>query len=160
MLVTAALQTLLDGFVLGRIRSAALPAATYPPAVERALAELRRRLNLDPAGRVDLPDLASAAGVTPEHRCRLFRRHTGGTPAETVRLARLDRPAVLLYRSTCTVGQIVGVRGFASQFHFSRAFKAAYRTTPPQLPERVARGETSPVPRLLRDGSTRTEKLK
>lgn len=149
-LVTAALQTLLYAFVLGRTQAAALPAATHPPAVERALAELRRRLALDPARRVKLHDLASAADVTPEHLCRLFRRHTGRTPAETVRLARLDRAAVLLCRSNYTVGEIAGLCGFASQFHFSRAFKAAYGTTPTHLRERVLRGETPPVPRLLR----------
>ena len=74
----------------------------------------------------------------------------GRSPAETVRLARLDRAAILLARSNYTVGEVAALYGFASPFHFSRAFKDAYGLPPTEVRRRILAGETPPLPRLLR----------
>jgi AraC family transcriptional regulator len=139
-----------QAFVLGRSATAALLETALPDPVERALALVRRRLEADARTPVELAQLAKAAGVSEEHLCRLFRKHTGHSPAETVRLARLDRAAALLARSNYSVGEVADLCGFASQFHFSRAFKAAFGEPPTELRERVREGGLPPTPKLLR----------
>lgn len=115
------------GAVPGRERDAP------PPPVARALAYARRRLDEDPAAPMDLPGLAAAAGVTAGHLCRLFKTATGRSPLETVRRERLERAAVLLERSNCTVAEVAAVYGFLDPFHFSRRFKAVYGRPPREL---------------------------
>lgn len=149
-LIDATMRSVLLAYVLGKEATNEVFESTAPPAVEKASAEIRRRLERDMTAPVELADLARAASVTPEHLCRLFRKHTGRSPAETVRLARLDRASVLMSRSNYTVGEVAELCGFASQFHFSRAFKRAFGESPTELRERVRRGGTPPVPRLLR----------
>lgn len=135
------IANLLAAFVTGQTVIGALPSHTHPEAVERALGFMRKRLEADPAARIDLSALAKVAHVTPGHLCRLFQSALGYSPVETVRMARLDRAAFLLTRSNYSVGEIATQCGFASQFHFSRAFKKAFAKAPLAMRQAVARGE-------------------
>jgi AraC family transcriptional regulator len=144
---------MLAAYVTGEIAGRDVGRDALPDAVERALAFLHEHLENDAAESITLHDLADAAAVTPEHLCRLFKQATGRSPAETVRLARLDRAAVLLARSNYSVGQIAELCGFASQFHFSRRFKEAYGRSPKVLRREIAAGAVPPVPKLLRTRS-------
>ncbi len=144
------LMTMLTAFRTGQ-RATGNPAReVWPPAVEAACAFITARLDDDPAAPLPLPALAAHACVTPEHLCRLFKAALGRSPAETVRLARLDRAATLLARSNYSVGEIAALCGFASPFHFSRRFKDAYGQSPSDLRRRVGAGATPPLSRLLR----------
>jgi transcriptional regulator GlxA family with amidase domain len=121
----------------------------WPPAVEQACTYLFRRLDAAPTTAISLKELAGAACVTPEHLCRLFKAALGHTPAETVRLARLERAAMLLVRSNYSVAEVADLCGFANPFHFSRAFKASYGESPTTMRRRVAGGADHPWPRLV-----------
>jgi AraC-like DNA-binding protein len=150
LLMELGIAQMLAAYVLGQTDSHDVGRDLLPDAVERALAHLHERLERNPAAPIPLNDLAEAAAVSPEHLCRLFKSATGLSPAETVRLARLDRAAMLLARSNYSVNQIAALCGFASPFHFSRRFKEAYGQAPTVLRAAVASGHTPPVPRLLR----------
>ncbi len=141
---------MLAAFVTGRVAARQVPADVLPEPVERAYEYIARALESDPARPIRLGDLAGCSGVSPEHLCRLFASATGRSPMETVRLARLDRAAVLLARSNYAVSEIAGALGFSSPFHFSRRFHRVYGCSPRELRSRVRNGETPPVPRLLR----------
>jgi AraC family transcriptional regulator len=142
---------MLTAYVLGHLAANEVaPHDALPDAVERALAFIHAALEDDAARAVTLDDLADAAACTREHLCRVFKIATGRSPAETVRLARLDRAAVLLARSNYSVGQIARLCGFASQFHFARRFKESFGRTPREVRTAVARGAVPPLPRLLR----------
>lgn len=141
---------LLAAFVSGEIATGAVPPDPLPPAVERAQSYIHERLDAAPDAPIALGDLALAAGVNREHLCRLFAAATGHSPMATVRLARLDRAAVLLARSNYRIGEVASMCGFASPFHFSRRFKDAFGHSPRDLRRRVAAGETPPTSRLLR----------
>ena len=143
-------RTMLAAFRTGQRAVGDVGREAWPPAVERVCAFIYERLDEDPAGPLPLPLLAGVACVTPEHLCRLFKSSLGRSPAETVRLARLDRAATLLARSNYSVGEIAALFGFASPFHFSRVFKAAYGLPPTEVRRRILAGETPPLPRLLR----------
>jgi AraC-like DNA-binding protein len=141
---------LLTAFISGETAIGDVPREPLPAAVERALGHIHERLEREPDAGLCLADLARAAGVNREHLCRLFTAATGRSPMETVRLARLDRAAMLLARSNYSIGEIAALHGFASPFHFSRRFKEAYGCAPRELRRRLAAGETPPTPRLLR----------
>jgi AraC-like DNA-binding protein len=124
------------------------PSRSAP--VERALSYLYSRLSESPSAPISLPELARAAAVTPEHLCRLFSAEIGHTPAETVRLARLDRAATLIWRTNHTLSEIADLCGFTDGFHLSRRFKAVFGRSPSEIREAVKAGETPPLSRLLR----------
>ena len=67
---------------------------------------------------------------------------------QAVRLLRLEQAAALLARSTLSVKQIAARCGFASQFHFSRTFRAVYGASPTEIRTQTAQGAPPPVPRL------------
>jgi AraC family transcriptional regulator len=146
--ITAA--QILAAFVTGEVATREVTQDRLPDAVEMALHYLYETLDDEPSRPIGLDDLADAAAVTPEHLCRLFKSATGLSPAETVRLARLDRAAVLLARSNYAIGQIAELCGFASQFHFSRRFKEAFGVSPRDLRKQLAQGMTPPLPKLIR----------
>ena len=150
LLLRATMAHMLASFVTGEIAGKDPPRDTLPDPVERAWAYLHDRLEDDPAAPITLPDLSRAASVSQEHLCRLFKASTGRSPVETVRLARLDRAAVLLTRTNYSVAEIGAACGFPNPFHFSRRFKEAFGLSPRDLRKGVAEGATPPTPRLLR----------
>jgi AraC-like DNA-binding protein len=107
-------------------------------------------LDTDPAARISLTELAQVAGVNPEYLCRLLKASTGRSPIETVRLARLDRAALLLARSNYSVSEIATLCGYSSPFHFSQRFKAAFGQSPRDLRRSLEAGTTPPASRLVR----------
>lgn len=144
------ISTMLRAFITGQ-HATAEPVGEVPPdPVERAIGHIYRTFEADPAAELTLDDLADAACVTPEHLCRVFQKALDRSPMECVRLARLDRAAVLLSRSNFGVGQIARMCGFASQFHFARRFKEAFGQTPTALRQAIRDGATPPIPRLIR----------
>ncbi len=143
-----AIAAMLAAFGTGNRTTGRLSPETWPPIVEQVCAYLFARLDEDPACALTLQTLAEAACVSPAHLCRLFQSSVGHSPAETVRLARLDRAATLLARSNYAAGEIAGLCGFANPFHFSRLFRAAYGVPPTEFRRRVQAG-LSPPPTLL-----------
>jgi AraC family transcriptional regulator len=141
---------MLSAFVSGDMAADGLAPDAWPDPVERAWDYLHTRLEEQPDAPLTLAVLATAACVTPEHLCRLFQATVGHSPMETVRLARLDRAAMLLVRSNSTVAAVADFCGFATPFHFTRLFKQAYGLSPRDLRAAIRQGATPPVPRLLR----------
>ena len=140
----------LTAFVSGQSSVGDVPPQRAPEPVERAMHWLFAQLEDDASAPISLDALSKAAFVSPEHLCRLFKTATDHSPIEVVRLARLDRAALLLARTNFAIGEVAHLTGFASQFHFSRAFKEAYGTSPRELRKKLERGEAMPSPRLLR----------
>ena len=132
--------TMLAAFRTGERGIGDVGREAWPPAVERVCTFIADSLDADPAASLPLPVLAGVACVTPEHLCRLFTATLGRSPAATVRLARLDRAAVLLARSNYTVGEVAALYGFVSPFHFSRAFKQALGQSPSEVRRRLGTG--------------------
>jgi len=148
-LVRLSMAQMLTSFVLGQIDTGDIPRDTLPDPVERAWRFVQQTLDRAPGDPITLDDVAEAAFVTREHLCRVFADSIGHSPMETVRLARLDRAMDLLARSNYSIGQIAGLCGFASGFHFSRRFKDAFGRSPREMRKSIHAGATPPVPRLL-----------
>ncbi len=159
ILVRPSVELMLRCFVSGKLTTATETAADLPPPVEKALEAIRAIAFQQPPRPVTLADLARTAHVTPEHLCRLFRKHLDCGPLECARLARLQSAATLLDRTNMAVKEIAAAVGFISPYHFSRAFRAAYQLPPkeyrravregrPVRPSLVARVLPKPIPRM------------
>ena len=151
--VKLAVMQMLTAFVFGEFDSGEVPRETIPEAVDLAMRFVQRTLDDEASAKISLSDLASIAGVTPEHLCRLFRTATGQGPVATVRMARLDRALVLLTRSNYSIREIASMCGFGSPFHFSRRFKEAFGWPPRELRKQIDAGMTPPVPLLKKWGA-------
>ncbi|WP_127583059.1 helix-turn-helix domain-containing protein [Paenibacillus koleovorans] len=85
-----------------------------------------------------LGELASVAGVTPEHLIRLFQQYERTTPVKYLWKVRLERAVDLLATTGLSIGEIADRTGFKNTHHFSRMFKQATGRTPKE--HRRARG--------------------
>lgn len=77
-----------------------------------------------------LDSLAAQAGLSPSHFSRMFRRATGVSPHQYVLRARLERAQTLLASRELSIAQVAGALGFATQSHFTRAFRNYCGQTP------------------------------
>ncbi|MCS7062178.1 MAG: helix-turn-helix transcriptional regulator, partial [Anaerolineae bacterium] len=71
--------------------------------------------------------------ISAPHLIRLFRRHTGTTPARYWWQLRLERGVELLRETGLSITEIAQRTGFRSSFHFSRLVKQRYRLSPRAL---------------------------
>ncbi|MEM1208012.1 MAG: helix-turn-helix transcriptional regulator [Planctomycetota bacterium] len=140
------LRHLLSVFVLGELSTRQPPSPHLPAPVQAALEFVEASLREDPTRTIALDDMADAAHVTPGHLCRLFKSGTGHTPAETVRLMRLDAAAAMLARSNEPIQAIAQAVGFASPFHFSRRFREAFGLSPSAYRRSAQTGVPPPLP--------------
>jgi len=98
----------------------------YSEAVQRSVARIVE--HLDEA--LDLETLARGACLSPFHFHRVFRGMVGETPVELMRRLRLERAAWRLIHTDASVTDIAFGAGYETHEAFTRAFRAAYATSP------------------------------
>ena len=112
-------------------------------------------------------DLARAAGLSPAHFSREFRRTFGEAPHQYLLTRRLERAAALLRNTDRTVTEICFAVGLTSVGSFTTSFRRvhgvtplAYRATfPPaqrhiRVPDCVARVYGRPQNRTFREAAS------
>lgn len=87
----------------------------------------------------DLRDLAAAVEATPERLLRAFKQTTGLTLQQYRLRARVERARLLLAAGQLPIKAVGQDSGFYDQAHLTRAFRAAYGTTPSHYREEQAR---------------------
>jgi transcriptional regulator GlxA family with amidase domain len=90
-------------------------------------------------------DLAGDVGMSTRQLERLFRRYLNRSPKKYYMELRLQKARNLLMQTDMSVINVALACGFASPSHFSKCYRAHYRTTPYR--ERGTQG-TVQVPRL------------
>jgi AraC family transcriptional regulator len=94
---------------------------------------------------IQLADVASAAGYSLFHCCRLFQALTGGTVMSYVRKRRLTKAAeAIMAGDNIRLIELALECGFESQAAFTRAFRAQFGITPGAL----RRSDRTWLPRL------------
>lgn len=101
-------------------------SAGEDPRVERVRALIRA----DPSAPHTVAGLAAAVALSPSRLAHVFRERTGHAPMHEVRLARLEYAARLLESTALGVAEVATASGFASPFHFSRAFATRFGLPP------------------------------
>lgn len=138
--------------------------AFVPPA--RHLLRARDLADVRYAEPLTVEDLAAAAGLSPAHFSREFRRAFGETPHRYLLTRRLERAAALLRTTDHTVADVclsVGLRSVGSfTTSFGRMFgmsPTAYRAAHPPaaahavIPSCVTRAYGRPRHRTFREDS-------
>jgi AraC-like DNA-binding protein len=105
--------------------------AFAPPA--RHLLRARDLADAGYSERLDVADMAAAAGLSKAHFSREFRRAFGESPHHYLLTRRLERAAALLRMTDWTVGEICVAVGFSSVGSFTTTFKHAFGETPTEF---------------------------
>jgi AraC family transcriptional regulator len=98
----------------------------YARAVQAAIEHIATHLD----DALELEALARVACLSPFHFHRVFRGMVGETPLELTRRLRLERAASRLKDTTHPITQIAFDAGYETHEAFTRAFRAAYSTSP------------------------------
>ncbi|MFT8420050.1 MAG: GlxA family transcriptional regulator [Gluconacetobacter sp.] len=106
-----------------------------PPSLGRAVQLMESRIDQ----KLSVGEIASAAGLSERQLERLFRTHTGATPAAYLAAARLERARRLLRQTSMSVTDVGIACGFMSLTHFSTAFRNRFGYAPRQERQRQAR---------------------
>src|SRR6478672_12657513 len=94
---------------------------------------------------LDVDDLARAAGLSPAHFSREFRRHFGESPHAYLLTRRLERAAALLRNTDRSVTEICFDVGLTSVGSFTTSFRRVYGAAPSEY-----RAMFPPAQRLIR----------
>ena len=112
---------------------------------KKRVAAALRRIELDPAQKLSLSDLAAGAAMSQFHFLRVFEQVVGVTPAQYILRTRLRRAAIELRSSTANVGTIAGECGFSDLSTFNRQFRRVMGASPSAF--RVTASDNQPTPR-------------
>jgi AraC family transcriptional regulator len=122
------------GVVAGRLARTAPGNAVEPPPIGALDAERLRRTTDFVQAHLDrdlaLADLAGAAGLSPFHFARSFKRATGQSPHQHLVRARIERAKELLSRTALPIVEVGFRVGYHSQSHFTAQFRRHAGTTP------------------------------
>jgi len=124
--------------------------SVLPDSVELVLTYIRERLDGEPEAKITLAELAKIGYCSKEHLCRVFQSAIGLTPAECVRLSKLDRAATMLARSNYSISEISLQYGFSNPSHFTKRFLEEYGASPREFRQMLRQGGKVPASRLLR----------
>ncbi|MEL6647690.1 MAG: GlxA family transcriptional regulator [Pseudomonadota bacterium] len=101
---------------------------TTPRHVRRAIALMERHLEHP----MPISDICSETHVSQRQLDRLFRQYVKKSPAAYYRDIRLDRARGLVTQTDLPLSQVALASGFASQEHFSRAYRTRFGLPPRQ----------------------------
>ncbi|WP_138933886.1 GlxA family transcriptional regulator [Roseovarius arcticus] len=99
---------------------------TAPGAVKRAIALMEKHLETP----LPIAQICAEVGISHRQLDRLFAAHVRKTPALYYRDIRLDRARGLVTQTDLPLAQVAVASGFASQVHFSRAYRARFGLPP------------------------------
>lgn len=129
---------------LNALEEALLLAASSPgpapPGVDERVQRAQTLIAADPAAPHTVASLAEAVALSPSRFAHLFTEQLGLSPMRALREARLRHAARLLESTALTAERVAAASGFASAFHFSRAFRERYGMPPGAYRERQGRG--------------------
>ncbi|MDK1346769.1 helix-turn-helix domain-containing protein [Streptomyces sp. 378] len=107
----------------------ARPAAPRP-GLDARIRRAQELIDADPGAPHTVRSLAREVALSPSRFAHLFSRQLGRPPMRALREARLRHAARLLENTDLPVQRVGAASGFASPFHFNRAFRERYGAPP------------------------------
>jgi len=99
---------------------------TAPSAVREAIAVMERHLEVP----IPIAEICAQVGLSQRQIDRLFKAYAHKTPQLYYRDIRLDRARGLVTQTEMPLAEVALASGFASQVHFSRAYRARFGLAP------------------------------
>lgn len=84
---------------------------------------------------ISLSKIAHAANITPQHLCRLFKKHIHTTPVRYLNEVRISHAKILLEKTSLSIVQIGQKVGFYTPHYFSSTFHRICGKPPSQYRE-------------------------
>jgi AraC-like DNA-binding protein len=101
-----------------------------PPLPKWRFARVTEYIDLHIEGPIRLHDLARVAGLSRMHFAAQFREFAGISPAQFVRIQRINHAKVLLGDPLRTLADVAFSVGFRTQAHFTTVFHRSVGNTP------------------------------
>ena len=89
---------------------------------------------------LQLKAIAEKLNISVSTLCHLFKEQTGVSPIHYAMERRLEKALMLLADIHFSIEEIAAQTGFADRYHFSKAFKLRYGTTPVQMRKALVQG--------------------
>lgn len=105
-------------------------------SIDPRISEIVQDLQLNPAQKVSLPELAKKSCLSVSRLSHLFKEQMGDTILNTLNKYRLDRAAQLLVGTQRQVSEIAVDVGFDCAIHFTRKFRDTFGETPSKYRKR------------------------
>ncbi|MCA0755421.1 helix-turn-helix domain-containing protein [Paenibacillus sp. N4] len=105
-------------------------------SMDPRIADILRELQLFPAQKISLPDLARRSCLSTSRLSHLFKEQVGDTILNTLCKFRLEKAARILSSTNRQVTEIASDVGFDCSIHFTRKFKEAFGETPSKYRKR------------------------
>lgn len=103
------------------------PLGTHVPnTIRQAIIVMEQHLE----NALSIPEIADEVEISHRQLNRLFMRYVGKSPAIYYRDIRLDRARGLVTQTDMPMSEIAIASGFASQVHFSRAYRERFGLPP------------------------------
>ncbi len=99
-----------------------------PSVVRRAIDLMEANLEDPPS----IPNICAQLKVSQRHLGRLFKQYVRKSPVLYFRDIRLDRARGLVTQTEMKLSEVAVASGFASQVHFSRAYRGRFGLPPKQ----------------------------
>ncbi len=109
------------------------PASGLAPHILRRVTDYMQAHLQD---TISLDTLASVAGLSTYHFCRMFKQSTGMPPHRYLAQLRIDRAQQLLIQTGAPIGDIAFDTGFGSASQFSHFFRKHAGCTPQEFRRR------------------------
>jgi AraC family transcriptional regulator len=98
---------------------------------------LSHRLETTPETDLDLDTLAAESGYSKRHLLRPYRASTGRSPHQYILDLRMEKARRLMLSPTLSLIDIATECGFASQAHFTHAFRQRLGVPPSDYRRRL-----------------------
>ncbi|NIK70937.1 MULTISPECIES: helix-turn-helix domain-containing protein [unclassified Paenibacillus] len=99
-------------------------------SMDPRIAQILRELQLYPAQKVSLPELARKSCLSTSRLSHLFKEQVGDTVLNIVSKIRMEKAAQLLTGTNRQITEIASDVGFDCTIYFTRKFKEAFGETP------------------------------
>jgi transcriptional regulator GlxA family with amidase domain len=106
------------------------PHLQAQPAQSEPIRALQSFVTEHPEAALDLPAMASRAGMSVRHFTRVFRSEVGATPAAYVERIRLDSARRLIEATSLSVERVAAETGFGTPESLRRAFARGVGLSP------------------------------
>lgn len=107
--------------------------------VDPWLADLRRHMQQQLAGRIYLDDLARRCGMSKFAFVRKFRRLSGTTPMRDLQRMRLNQARSMMLTTGLPVKAIAPAVGLGDEYQLSKLFRRHFRLSPREMRARLRR---------------------
>lgn len=107
------------------------------PQEPAAVTKARRFIRENLGDRLTLDDVATHAGLSPHHFCKVFRRAVGVNLIDFINRSRVEQARQMLLKADARVSEVAFEVGYQSLSQFNRSFRTVTGESPTEYRRRI-----------------------